>query len=357
MLEIYSFVQGLVLAIYAIAQLKRPYLGALLIIISTLIFFHIFYTFEWFVAYPHFIFTEAFLWYTIGPLFYLLTGNIFNQKVTWKHMLHFIPTLLFLGFMLPFYVEPAITKVNTFYSLFSEQTYQPDWNRYLFSMHILIYLIISHRKFRVLSEGVKESSAESELVFDSIASLILRYYLIFSAAGILMYFIVSNSYHWSSEFYGAYYLGLSVLIHITFYYFLFRFPPVIARGEAPGQTKYHSSTLSDEEMTRIIDQVSAYISQHEVYKNPELRLRMVSDQLNIPSHHISQALNQKLKTSFFELVNTERIKGMEQSVHLPHYSHYTLSGIASDHGFKSASSFFRVFKKLKGQTPKEYFKL
>lgn len=358
-LETYSFIQGFLLAIYAFFYLRRRFLSALLIAISFLLAAHLFYHFRWFYTYPNLIFMEAPIWYLIGPLFYFFTRKIFDEKIKWFAVFHLVPFFIFIAYIFPFYLEPAETKITLFEALFSERTYRTDINRYIFSVHIFIYVLYSYLVFTRKAEKLRQSNAHSYLIFDSVALNILRYYLIFSFIGMLAYLIVADSYSWSSDFYAVYYLALSLLIHFTFYYALLRpdrHSIEVSTVQKVGEdAKYSSSSLADDEMEAIVDKVIAHIENFDVYRNPELRLRMVADDLGIPMHHISQSINQKGKLSFFDLVNSQRIKGFKQNINDPKFRNYTLVGIASEHGFRSPSSFYRIFKKYTGKTPKEYF--
>lgn len=353
----YSFVQGYLLAVYGWLTLRRYFLATLLAVISTLILAHLYYHFQWFRDQPHFIFTEAPLWYLIGPLIYLFMRNLFGYRTGWKSLLHLVPFLVFLAYIGPFYFEPGPEKISTLGAVFSENTYQGDINRALFSAHIFIYMLLTWLAFNQESTRLKESSSRSNLILDSGISLALKYYLIFFGLGLIVYLLAGQNYERAQIYYVVYYAGLSVLIHFIFYYILMR------GGSQPEHVdnmqsvdKYSSSSLSPSELERIAEQVMAYVDQFEVYRNPELRLRMVSEGLNIPQHQISQAINQQLEKTFFDLVNERRIEGMRQHIGDKRYANYTLAGIASEHGFKSDSSFYRIVKKYTGMTPKDYFR-
>ena len=172
--------------------------------------------------------------------------------------------------------------------------------------------------------------------------------------------IVGHNYEWSNIYYDFYYVGLSLLIHFIFYYCLMRseYGETISDDNnlmIEGAGKYHSSSLTEQELDLIIMQVTNHISKFDIYRNSELRLRMVAEDLDIPAHHISQAINQNLGKTFFDLVNGYRIEGLKKNINDEKFKNYTLVGIASEHGFKSPSSFYRIFKKYVGKTPKEFF--
>ena len=357
-LETYSVVQGYLLSIYAFLFLRRYYLGALLSCISTLILAHLYYHFRWYMPDTRFIFLEAPLWYVVGPLFYLFILNTFHKSWKWTYLLHFIPFICFFIFMIPFYLESGPEKLRILKSLFGESTYEADVNRYIFSADIFLYILLSYITFKKASTQLQQVSANSALILDSIAVAALKYYLLFSLLGLLVYVLIGHDYGKSNYYYGVYYLGLSLLIHLTLYFILIRngtnpfFEMVQEELEAE---KYLSSPLSEAELQDISVKVLRHISDFHVYRNQELRLRNVADELKVPAHHISQAVNQVLRKSFFDLINEHRIEGIKRHYNLPKYENYTLMGIASEYGFKSSSSFYRIFKKYTGKTPKEYF--
>ncbi|MCY4334687.1 MAG: AraC family transcriptional regulator [Litoreibacter sp.] len=65
-------------------------------------------------------------------------------------------------------------------------------------------------------------------------------------------------------------------------------------------------------------------------------------------NYVSQVLNEKIGQSFFDFVNSYRVK--EAQTRLLN-SDETILAIAYDIGFNSRSSFYTAFKKGTGQTP------
>ena len=107
-------------------------------------------------------------------------------------------------------------------------------------------------------------------------------------------------------------------------------------------------------MQEILKKVIDHLEREEVYANPDLRLGHLAEFLGIPSHHISQSINKVAKTNFFDLVNRQRIQALKENMNKERYKNFTFAAIASEHGFKSPSSFYRIFKKYTGHTPKQY---
>jgi len=98
------------------------------------------------------------------------------------------------------------------------------------------------------------------------------------------------------------------------------------------------------------------IEEQKIFKNADLKLADVATQLGVGSHVLSTYINQELGTGFFEWINGYRIREFIYLAQDDAYKNYSISGIAAEVGFKSKSSFYTAFKKLKGMTPSQYLK-
>jgi AraC-like DNA-binding protein len=89
-----------------------------------------------------------------------------------------------------------------------------------------------------------------------------------------------------------------------------------------------------------------------LYKNPNLSLQDVSQELNISNHQLSQFLNNNLGKNFTSFVNEFRINEACKIITLN--DKFTLEAVGYDVGFNSKSTFFSAFKKHTGTTPLNY---
>lgn len=90
-----------------------------------------------------------------------------------------------------------------------------------------------------------------------------------------------------------------------------------------------------------------YINNHFA---ENITLDILSTKLNISKYHISRTFNNVIGCSVIQYVNRLRVEKAEQlllTTELP------VTTIGFECGFDSLSSFFRVFKQLKGQSPKQ----
>lgn len=118
--------------------------------------------------------------------------------------------------------------------------------------------------------------------------------------------------------------------------------------------KYKNYDLNQDEMDAIISKINHSFQSQKVFLNPDFSLDLLSQEINTPKIKITQALNIKLDSNFYNYLNYYRI---EESKRLIEKSkHSNLADISFESGFKNKSTFYKNFKLLNGITPKEYQK-
>ena len=93
------------------------------------------------------------------------------------------------------------------------------------------------------------------------------------------------------------------------------------------------------------------------FLNSELKIEALAKAINIPTHHLSQILNQGFEKSFQNFINHYRVEEFKERILNPDNSNKTILAIALESGFSSKSSFNRIFKSHTGFTPYEFKKL
>ena len=92
----------------------------------------------------------------------------------------------------------------------------------------------------------------------------------------------------------------------------------------------------------------------KLYQESELTLSQMAARLQLPTHHLSQAINNGLKKNFYDLVNGHRVEEAKRLLLDPKNSNYTILSVGFEAGFNSKTTFNTVFKKFTGLTPTEY---
>lgn len=93
--------------------------------------------------------------------------------------------------------------------------------------------------------------------------------------------------------------------------------------------------------------------EQKIWLNPRLTLGEVAQLLGSNRTYLSDYLNHKLGTSFYEYVNEYRIRAVEKLLSSPDCT-LTIEAIAENCGFNSVSTFRRVFIRRFGCTPIRY---
>jgi AraC-like DNA-binding protein len=116
--------------------------------------------------------------------------------------------------------------------------------------------------------------------------------------------------------------------------------------------KYSGKRIDSTEAAILSEKLENIMNGKSLYKNPNLSLQDVSQEMNISTHQLSQFLNNNLNKNFTSFVNEFRIK--EACKIITSNDKLTLESVGYDVGFNSKSTFFSAFKKHTGTTPLNY---
>lgn len=151
-----------------------------------------------------------------------------------------------------------------------------------------------------------------------------------------------------------------------------RQPAVFDRGiddqavfiEAPGvdetpqnAKKYQKSALSESETEAVFDEIERLMGNEQTFQINDLSLPLLADKLNLPSHYVSQAINQGSGSNFFEYVNRWRVEFVKRELgDTANAGNFNILELAMNAGFNSKSAFYTAFKKHTGLTPSGFRK-
>lgn len=120
----------------------------------------------------------------------------------------------------------------------------------------------------------------------------------------------------------------------------------------PNTARPGNKKLSDEEARLWLDQLEQLMEDQQLFKNPNLKLQNLAQELRLSPHQLSQFLNDNLGKNFTQFINEYRIH--EACKLLETDTLLSIEGIGDEVGFNSKSTFFSTFKKVKGLTPAKY---
>lgn len=125
--------------------------------------------------------------------------------------------------------------------------------------------------------------------------------------------------------------------------------------KTPLTSSYTTSPLQDD-LSETVQKVIDHLHAQKPFKEPDFDLNKLSEQLGIPRHHLSEVLNKGMGRSFYELMNSLRVKEAISLIKAGKLSELSVEGLGYEVGFNSKSAFFTHFKRITATTPLRYQK-
>lgn len=127
-------------------------------------------------------------------------------------------------------------------------------------------------------------------------------------------------------------------------------------SESIGNSNKRLERFSPDTIRLLKGKLEELLKEEKKYQNPELSLGELAAEMDVSSKTLSQFINHELDTNFYELINAYRIEDVKEKLVSDNYSNYSVMGIANEAGFKSKTSFYRLFKKATDMSPAAYQK-
>ncbi|GAA3612652.1 hypothetical protein GCM10022396_32330 [Flavivirga amylovorans] len=147
------------------------------------------------------------------------------------------------------------------------------------------------------------------------------------------------------------YFITAFVITYTIMYFVVESKNVIIN-----QIKYKTSGLTEKNINDLYEKIEAYLKLKEPYIDPKFSISKLSEELKVPTKHISQAINSKFDSNFNDYVNKYRLEKSKELLKHNSREKLTISEIYYMVGFNSKSTFNILFKKTHGMTPTQFRK-
>lgn len=124
--------------------------------------------------------------------------------------------------------------------------------------------------------------------------------------------------------------------------------------QAKASPQYKNSSLTQEDREHYMDLILDYMEKEKPYLDFDINQSELASKLSMSSHHLSEVLSICFEQNFYNFINIYRVNEAQRLMKNPKYNDYKILAIAYESGFKSKTSFNRVFKNHIGLTPTEY---
>lgn len=358
-LNLLGAAQGLLLTLALLTvkrgnRLANKLLAGLTLSIAIIVTGSVLITTNYFFVYPHLSRVHHPFVFLAGPLLFLYIRTITagNSRLNKKDLLHFVPFLFVLVYLLPYYFQSRDDKVKFLVAEFYQNSLG-QWyyiRSSIFIVQFLVYLIlvvailVRYKKSNAIA-APDQQNVRFKVRFFATASIILW-------LGALLRLIIDPSA--TSNLLVP--LGASIVVYAMGYLEMSK--PEIASNLAsqPPAKKYEKSTLTAEREERYRNRLLQYMKDEKPFRDGELTVQKLADQLSIPSYYLSQTINGRMGQTFSDFINSYRVEEAKERLLDPSFEHLSILGIAVDVGFNSKSSFNAVFKKHTDMTPSEFRK-
>lgn len=120
--------------------------------------------------------------------------------------------------------------------------------------------------------------------------------------------------------------------------------------------KYAASKLSESIKADYLKIITDHLVQNQAYQQPDLTIKKLAQQVDLPRQQVSQVINEKTGGNFTDFINQYRIETAKERLVAPEFAEFSITAIGQKVGFKSKSTFYAVFKKYTQQTPAAFRK-
>jgi AraC-like DNA-binding protein len=331
--------------------------------------------------YPHFFGLAYPMPFLYGPLIYLYAVAAADQghRLTRRDALHFVPFLATVVMGLPVYLMSGPDKIAWYHRLLAGDA--PTWIqiadplKYVSGIAYVVATIVFLRRHR---ERVKNSYSSTERVN-------LRWLLWLGGAATAIWMLaigvgVAESTQMVRAAGGDDLVALAIAIFVygigymglrqseVFRYETAEYPiPAATTADAapltgvvtdvpaePEPVQYERSGLSDAEARRLKNRLLALMDGERPWKDSELTLADLAEQLDTTPHKLSEVLNTEIGETFYDFVNGYRVREVQRRIAAGEARALKILSLALDAGFASKSTFNQVFKKHTSQTPSDF---
>jgi AraC-like DNA-binding protein len=308
------------------------------------------------------VFANVYL--TLGPLLYLYVGALTRPGFRFrkKDLFHFIPFVLNILYLLPFYLKSSREKIAIFKGLALHSNASYHVILLVRLVHLGIYLVLTVKLIRTHQHNIRQQHSSIEKIkLDWLHHLVIALSALLTAY-ILFYLFSVINYESSSPF------DLSgkifSLLHTAIVFFIgykgLAQPDIFSREDAASTAatttaRYQKSTLTPAKAKEYLQDLMQFMEHEKPYLDSEITLKALAEKLSMSYFHLSQIINEHLDRNFYDFINHYRVKEAKELLEtLAQYPGKTILDVAFAAGFNSKSTFNLVFKKTTGLTPSQY---
>lgn len=270
----------------------------------------------------------------IGPFLYFYLKSVLKGEEKVSKEVRLVLLILFGGILSIGMLFPYETK---------PEYWNPEITQGIYAIWVLFVLASAYELRRLIQNFFSQ---------DNPLELAGKWLLIVFFTNLLICLVFNSILYLGFPTYIFGPITFSFVFYILLGFLLF-FPKSqeIVKGE---RKSYQKKRIASNQLDQIEDGLMQLMEEEKLYVQEDLKLEQLAQRLSLSPHTLSQFLNEHMKKSFSDYVNEHRVEAACKLLQEEHK--YTVEGIGNMVGFRSRSSFYAAFKKLKGSTPSQFSK-
>lgn len=313
---------------------------------------------------PLIIILDILYWSLIGPLLFVYFDLITtgSKRFNSKYLIHLLPFIISIIGFYPYFFQREVTN----FFLYDPGTWMHRIASYVWYYNsplyylICLFLLYRHKKkvkmYYSFTENVDLKwlfylvhGFAAFLIFGFISGLLRMYFDVELPFGSQHYtWLIMIIYIFGMGYYGFRQRGLFFITYED------ESDIKIMLNKIKNPSIYKKSNLNDLEVVDLEYRLRKEMEEGKPYLDCELDLRELALKLQTTPHKLSQLINERMKSNFYEFVNEYRITEVKKALLDPKNKNLKIMAVAYDSGFNSKSSFYNVFNKSTGLNPSKY---
>jgi AraC-like DNA-binding protein len=289
--------------------------------------------------------------FLIGPLLYAQVLKDMGKKKLNRFAWHFLPAILFFAYSFFYFLQPLAFKYDSLVRSFHPGARLVPFHSpflsdplnirgivvvELLSLHLMIYGVIGMLRLRRMRDITFLRLMHIFVMVGALCMLLSEGFVINGVR-----FLPNPLPRYTPVIFAA-----AFLYGITFYLLGTSFLSQTKRE------KYSKSKIPPELQQRNAVLIEKIMKENKSFLDKNFSLGKLAELTGISSNHLSQTINEVLRSNFFELTNQYRIE--EAKSILQRDSLIKIEEIGYQVGYKSKSAFYNAFKKQTGVSPASF---
>ncbi len=294
-----------------------------------------------------------------GPVLYFYTRSmIFKDfrlpKMAWLHAVPFI--LLTILYQLFYRLQPIESQLKIQNAIVQHQLPVGFYlSMVLIYGQVAFYLLLSFRDLSTYKIALREHFASFEKVnMDWLSFMLIAFATLLSISIIYTFLPAVGMQRYFDPFF------ILALVSIFFFSIIVVWKGLSQPGIFSGidfeekPVNKYAGTIKETEKSSARSVLINLMESEKLFLDPDLTLEKLAQKTPFSSKKLSQLLNVTFSQSFFDFINTYRIKEAQRIFADSTDAKLTVLEVMYASGFNSKSSFNSLFKEKTGQTPSDF---